>query len=136
MSESCRLNSHPTYKKKWNLNKNTCVKKGQVRLIKTVSQKKFWNLMRCQVQYHQFNKWVKNIVTPIKMHVFHFTCPSIYIYIEFTFLVEIIFLKLGFYPLSRIMLPYHEIIIREDGRANKREWWSGPSLLTWKKIYL
>ena len=48
----------------------------------------------CQVQYHQFNKWVKNIVTPIKTHVFHFTHPSIFI--EFTFLVEIIFLKLGF----------------------------------------
>ena len=27
MRESSRLNSHPTYKKKWNLNKNTCVKK-------------------------------------------------------------------------------------------------------------
>ena len=58
------------------------------------------------------------IVTPIKTHVFHFTCPSIFI--EYTFLVEITFLKLGFYGLlcmSRIMLPYHEIIIREDGRA-------------------
>ena len=39
------------------------------------------------------------------------------IFIEFTFLTEIIFLKLGFYGLlcmSRIMLPYHETIIRED----------------------
>ena len=77
--------------------------------------------MCCQVQYHQFIKLVENIVTPIKTHVLHFTCPSIFI--EFTFLVEIIFLKLGFYALlcmSRIMLPYHEIIIREDGSA-KRE---------------
>ena len=104
-------------------NKNTCVKKGQVRLIKTVCQKKYWDLMCCQVQYHQFNKWVKNIVTPIKTHFFHLICPSIFV--EFTFLVEIIFLNLGFYALlymSRIMLPYHEIIIREDG-AVKREGW-------------
>ena len=77
--------------------------------------------MWCQVQYNQFIKWVENIVTPIKTNVFHFTCPSIFI--EFTFLVENIFIKLGFYALlcmSRIMLPYHEIIIRKDGRA-KRE---------------
>ena len=49
--------------------------------------------------------------------------PSIFI--EFTFLVEIIFLKLGFYALfymSRIILHYHEIIIRENGRAT-RKWW-------------
>ena len=79
--------------------------------------------MCCQIQHHQFIKWVENIVTSIKTHVFHFTCPSIFI--DFTFLVETIYLKLGFYGLlcmSRIMLPYHEIIIREDGRA-KKEWW-------------
>ena len=40
-------------------------------------------------------------------------------------MVEIIFLKLDFYALlcmPRIMLQYHEIIIRDGGRA-KREWW-------------
>ena len=56
------------------------------------------------------------------MHVFHFTCPSIMI--DFTILAGIIFLKRGFYALlcmSRIMLPYLEIIIRED--KHKRERW-------------
>ena len=46
-------------------------------------------------------------------------------FIDFTFLVEIIFLKLGFYALlcvSRIMLSYHEIIIRENGRAKRERW--------------
>ena len=52
--------------------------------------------------------------------------PSIFI--DFTLLVEIIFLKLGFFALlcmSRIMLPYHEIKIRENERA-KREGCGGP----------
>ena len=63
-------------------------------------------------------------VTSIKKQVFHFTCPSILsIFIDFTFLVEIIFIKLCFYALlcmSRIMLPNHEIIIMEDGRAKRK----------------
>ena len=70
--------------------------------------------MCCQVQHHLFIKLVENIVTSIEKHVFHITCPSIFI--NFTFSVEIIFLKLGFYALlcmSRIMLPYHENTIRK-----------------------
>ena len=62
------------------------------------------------------------IVTSIKTHVSNFTCSTMFIY--FTFLAEMVFLKLGFWALlclSQIMLPYHEIIIREDGRAKRGE---------------
>ena len=72
--------------------------------------------MCCQVNHRQFIKRVENIVTSIK---FHFTCPSVFI--DFTFLVEIIFLGVGYYALlcmSRIMLSYHVKAKLEENNFN------------------
>ena len=87
--------------------------------------------MSCQVQHHQYIKSIENIlVSSIKRRDFHCTCPSIFI--DFTFLFEIIFLKIGFYALlcmSRIMLPYHEILIREGGRAKRDRCWPYQTII-------
>ena len=74
--------------------------------------------MCCQVQYHQINKWVKDIVIQMKAH---FTCPSISI--EFIFLVEIIFLKLGFYGLNYNYY-YYCLIGPPPLHFSPSRWWS------------